>query len=77
MNMDHPHVIKNLTGYNIVLDDDNVSIISVTCDKKAFNWVVFCRFPPRDQIFIKSAIVIHTQAVIRVTRAQHTAALTP
>lgn len=24
MNMDHPHVIKNITGYNIV-DDENVS----------------------------------------------------
>lgn len=24
VNMDHPHVIKNITGYNIV-DDENVS----------------------------------------------------
>jgi hypothetical protein len=26
MNMDHSHVIKNITGY-IVLDDDNVSFL--------------------------------------------------
>lgn len=28
MNMDHSHVIKNITGY-IVLDDDNVSLFSL------------------------------------------------
>lgn len=28
MNMDHPHVIKNITGYNIV-DDENVSELTL------------------------------------------------
>lgn len=79
MNMDHSHVIKNITGY-IVLDDDNVSFEQ---QKTFFSFLiathndVFSRFPQPDRIFIKSAIAIHIQAVIRVTQVRHTAVPIP
>jgi hypothetical protein len=78
MNMDHSHVIKNITGY-IVLDDDNVSVVEKLSliKKKKLNILRLSRFPRPDRIFIKSAIAIHIQAVIRVTPVRLTAVPIP
>lgn len=80
MNMDHSHVIKNITGY-IVLDDDNVSLFFIILKSirviKTMFFPSLSRFPRPDRIFIKSAIAIHIQAVIRVTQVRHIAVPIP
>lgn len=73
--MDHSHVIKNITGYNIVLDDDNVSIIFLLLMIRSFESSrKHSRFLPQDRTFIKSAIETRIRVVIQVIQAQRTVA---
>lgn len=77
--MDHPHVIKNKSAHITLLDDENVSC----CLTFALGFIknhflsFYFRSHPSNQIFIKSATVIHIQAVIRVIHPLLTVDPTP